>query len=100
MNNVENIAKALAELGHKTRLEIHLFLVKKGKKGAIVSDIQKFLNIPNSTLSHHIAALESVGLIKKERKGRNIYCTTDYSYFLSVLQFLQKECCNEEDGVC
>ena len=56
-------AKKLAELGHVTRLSIFRYLVKVGDDGASVGQIQEELNIPGSTLSHHISRLVAVGLI-------------------------------------
>lgn len=39
-----------------------------------MGQIQERLNIPGSTLSHHISRLVSVGLIKQERDSRTLYC--------------------------
>ncbi|MGN5011912.1 ArsR/SmtB family transcription factor [Aeromonas veronii] len=54
---LEEVAKALKELGHPTRLFIFKHLVKAGEQGLPVGELQKQLAIPASTLSHHIAAL-------------------------------------------
>lgn len=59
---LDEVAKALKELGHPTRLFIFRHLIKAGESGLPVGEIQKQLSIPASTLSHHIAALVSVGL--------------------------------------
>ena len=66
--DIKNAAKALKELGHPTRLMIFKRLVKAGHKGIPVGDIQKDLDIPHSTLTHHISSLISVRnhLDKKE----------------------------------
>jgi len=57
---LEEVAKALKELGHPTRLFIFKHLVKAGEQGLPVGELQKQLAIPASTLSHHIAALEEI----------------------------------------
>lgn len=91
------IAKALKELGHTTRLTIYKRLVKAGEQGVAVGVVQEELNIPGSTLSHHIASLISAGLIKQRREGRTLYCVVEYDKLLSVISFLQDECCIEEE---
>ena len=69
---LEEVAKALKELGHPTRLFIFKHLVKAGEQGLPVGELQKQLGIPGSTLSHHISALVSVGLVKQNR-ANSIY---------------------------
>ena len=89
----EDAARRLGELGNTTRLAIFRYLVKVGPQGAPVGQIQKALGIPGSTLSHHIARLVSVGLIKQKRVSRTLYCTAQYSALDELIEFLQSECC-------
>ncbi len=90
---IEKAAVALKELGHTTRLTIFKLLVKAGPEGLPVGDVQEQLGIPNSTLSHHIAKLVSVDLIKQNRDGRTLYCIPQYETLTALLVFLQDECC-------
>ncbi len=90
---IEQAAVALKELGHTTRLSIFKLLVKAGPEGLPVGDVQEQLGIPNSTLSHHIAKLVSVDLIKQNRDGRTLYCIPQYETLTALLVFLQDECC-------
>jgi DNA-binding transcriptional ArsR family regulator len=89
----EDAAKRLSELGNTTRLAIFRHLVKVGPEGVPVGQIQKALDIPGSTLSHHISRLVSVGLIKQNRASRTLYCTAQYSALQELIGFLQSECC-------
>lgn len=93
---LERVAKSLKELGHPTRLAIFQRMVKAGSLGIPVGRVQEELNIPGSTLSHHIAGLLSAGLIKQRREGRILYCVTEYPHLLAVINFLQQECCVDE----
>ena len=93
---IEIIAKALKELGHPTRLSMFKRLVKAGEQGIAVGVVQEELKIPGSTLSHHISSLASAGLINQRREGRTLYCVVEYDKFLSVIAFLQDECCADE----
>jgi len=94
--DIEIIAKAFKELGHPTRLAIFRRLVKSGSQGLAVGVVQDELNIPGSTLSHHISSLASAGLIKQRREGRILYCVVEYARLLEVINFLQRDCCSDE----
>jgi len=93
---IEIAAKRLAELGHATRLEIFRHLVKGGKNGVPVGEIQSALGVPGSTLSHHITRLVNVGLVVQRREGRTLYCVPQYTELDALLGFLQDECCINE----
>ncbi len=93
---LEIIAKALKELGHPTRLAVFKRLVKAGEQGVAVGVVQEELNVPGSTLSHHISSLASAGLIKQRREGRVLYCVVEYEKLQAVIAFFQDECCIDE----
>lgn len=93
---LEAVAKALKELGHTTRLSIYKSVVKAGYQGIAVGGLQEKLDIPGSTLSHHIASLASAGLITQRREGRTLYCVAEYQCLEGVICFLQEECCADE----
>lgn len=92
----ETVATRFAELGHITRLEIFRLLVKGGRQGIPVGEIQTTLGVPGSTLSHHINRLVSVGLVVQRREGRTLYCVPQYQALFDLIEFLQEECCVDE----
>lgn len=91
--NQDEAAASLAELGNPHRLSVFRFLVKAGYEGASVGEIQKALNIPPSTLSHHLARMARVGLIRQEKHSRTIICKPDYQHLEDLIRFLKEECC-------
>jgi len=93
-NKLEIVAARLAELGHPTRLTIFKLLVKAGNEGISVGNIQQDIGIPGSTLSHHIAKMIKVGLIKQVRESRVLYCFPEFEALDEVINYLQEECCN------
>ena len=93
---IEYAATQLAELGHTTRLGIYRTLVKAGRGGLPVSSIQQQLNVPGSTLSHHITRLVRVGLLKQVREGRVLRCFAQYEELTGLIEFLSEECCAAE----
>lgn len=96
--DLETCAKALKELGHPSRLGIYKRLVRSGRNGLPVGALQKELDIPGSTLSHHIAALVSVGLVQQNRDGRILNCVARFDTFNEVMEFLNEACCVDESA--
>ncbi len=97
--HLDTAAALLKELGHSTRLRIYRRLVTAGTDGLSVGELQQELEIPGSTLSHHISALLAVSLIKQRREGRTLFCTAQYATLQNLLSFLADECCSGSDGV-
>lgn len=93
---LEDMAGCLAELGHPTRLQILRYLVKSGHCGASVGDIQEALDVPGSTLSHHLSRMVKVGLIKQVRESRTLHCFPRFDVIQGVADFLMEECCENE----
>jgi len=94
--NIDDAAKALKELGHPTRLAIFKRLVKAGYEGLPVGALQEELGVPNSTLSHHVSSLVSANLLSQNRDGRTLYCLPNYDQLQAVIDFLQEECCADQ----
>ena len=90
---IEKVAKCLSELGHPLRLSAFRLLIQAGPDGLAVKDIQAHLNIPKSTLSHHISHLIAAGLIHQTREGRVLRCRVAFEQIRSVLEFMLKDCC-------
>ncbi len=89
----ELAAKRMAELGHSTRLSVFRLLVKAGRNGLPVGDIQKHLDVSGPTLSHHIHRLIAVGLVKQHRDGRTLHCIAQLDAVREIMTFLDAECC-------
>jgi len=86
-------ASLLSQLGNITRLKIVRELVRAGDAGLPVGEIRNTLNIPNSTLSHHLSHLRSVGLVRQEREGTVLRCFVNYDHIDGIVSFLTEECC-------
>lgn len=91
--NVETASKCFAELGNPHRLEAFRLLVRAGRNGLTVGEIQRHLGIPKSTLSHHCLHLISVGLVEQRREGRTIRCTANCDLTGELARFLIDQCC-------
>ena len=89
----DTAAALLSQLGNITRLKIVRELVRAGNAGMPVGDVRARLNIPNSTLSHHLSHLRNVGLIRQEREGTVLRCIVNYDHIDGIVAFLTEECC-------
>ena len=96
---LEVAAKQLEALGNPTRLAIYRALIQVGHKGSPVGKIRKKLDIPASTLSHHIAKLVHAGLVTQERDSRSLYCKADYTNMDDLMTFLIRNCCAEDSCI-
>lgn len=93
MTDLDRTANCLEALGNPTRLAIYRLLVRAGVEGKPVGQIQRALEIPASTLSHHLKHLEMVGLLRRERAGTTHRCVANYEAMEAALGFLTRECC-------
>ena len=83
----------MTELGSNARMETFRLLVRAGPGGLTVNEIQSHVEIPGSTLSHHLARLVSCGLVRQDREGRMLRCRIDYDRVNALLRFLKEDCC-------
>jgi len=86
-------ADSLAALGHPVRLRIFRLLVRAGEDGCNVGEITRRLELPASTLAHHLHTLVSAGLVRQQRHGREIISRADYAAVDALTEFLTAECC-------
>jgi DNA-binding transcriptional ArsR family regulator len=93
---LDEAANVLAKIGNPTRLRIVRLLVRAGDDGLAVGTIQRALEIPASTLTHHIAHLKSAGVIRQQRQQATLICTMEYGLLRALVDYLTEECCADE----
>lgn len=86
-------AAMLAALGAEPRLRILRLLLSAHPDGLIAGDIQSELDIPASTLSHHLDKLKAVSLVSVRRESTFLWYTANTSALRDMLNFLYSECC-------
>lgn len=86
-------ADKLTALGNVTRLRLYRLLVRAGAPGLNVGELQEVLNVPASTLAHHLTSLVRAGLVEQNRQGREVVSCADYAAMESLVKFLTAECC-------
>lgn len=55
--------------------------------------IAETVNLPNSSLSFHLAHLTRAGLIRQERQSRSLIYTADYPAMNALVGYLTENCC-------
>lgn len=86
-------AARLAALGNQTRLRLFRLLVQAGRGGLNVSDLQHHLEIPASTMAHHLTALARADLVMQNRQGREVISIADFEAMDAVVAYLTDQCC-------
>src|ERR1700758_2544664 len=92
-DRVVKYADMFSAMGTEARLRIMQLLLTAHPDGLVVSDIQSELEIPNSTLSHHLDKLRTEGLVEVQREGTFLRYTANTNALQELLQFLYAECC-------
>lgn len=93
---MEKAASQLEALGNTSRLNIYRTLVRAGRSGLAVGQLQERVGIPASTLSHHLKRLVDTGLASQERQATTLICRANYSSMQGLIGFLADECCADE----
>ena len=91
--DVSTTARRLEALGNETRLTIYRILVRAGREGLAVGEVQRRTGVARSTLSHHLPRLISVGLVYQQREGTTLLCRANYDAMHETVGFLANECC-------
>jgi ArsR family transcriptional regulator, arsenate/arsenite/antimonite-responsive transcriptional repressor len=90
---LERHAAQLAALGHPARLQILKYVVRAGARGAPAGDIQAKVDMPASTLSHHLKRLVHAGLLQSHGEGTYHFYAADYGGLRQLTEYLWENCC-------
>jgi ArsR family transcriptional regulator, arsenate/arsenite/antimonite-responsive transcriptional repressor len=98
---LEQHAEQLAALGSPVRLAILRHIVQGHADGTPVGALQSKLDIPWSTLSHHLQRLSDAGLLAQRREGTFVYYRADYGVLRKLTDYLWEDCCKGgNEGCC
>jgi ArsR family transcriptional regulator len=100
--NAEQVARyadMFSAMGTEPRLRIMQLLLSAHPDGLVVNEIQDELQVPGSTLSHHLDKLKNEELVRVERKGTFLRYTANTEALREILQFLYAECCTRNKAL-
>ena len=84
---------ALSALAQEHRLALFRLLVQAGEQGMAAGAIAEALEVPNSSLSFHLAQLSRAGLVTQERRHRSIVYRANYPAMNALVGYLMENCC-------
>ena len=99
MDKIPKYADMLSAMGTEPRLRIMQLLLSAHPDGLVVGDIQEELDIPNSTLSHHLEKLKNEDLVCVQRESTFLRYTANAEALQELLSFLYSECCTRNRAI-
>lgn len=96
---ITRFADMFAAMGTGPRLRIMRVLLSAHPEGMVVGDIGSELNIPASTLSHHLDKLKNEKLVKVRREGTFLWYSANADALQELLGFLYAECCTRNKAI-
>src|SRR5499427_5576319 len=96
---IARYADMFSAMGVEPRLRIMQLLLSAHPEGMVVGEIQEELDIPNSTLSHHLDKLRNEGLVQVQRESTFLRYTAETEALKGLLGFLYAECCTRNKAL-
>ncbi|MDQ1081480.1 helix-turn-helix transcriptional regulator [Pseudoroseomonas cervicalis] len=99
MDDIEALA-CLSALSQGTRLQTFRLLVRHEPDGLAAGEVARQLDVPQNTMSTHLAVLARAGLLRAERHSRSIVYRADLGRLRGMMLFLVRDCCGGRADLC
>ena len=86
MLSYEKGSELLKAIAHPVRMEM---IVRLKADGCNVSEIQKNLGLPQSTISQHLRILKNAGVLSSRREGTRVCYTVERKEVLEIIKMLR-----------
>ena len=97
--DVARYADMFSAMGTEPRLRIMRLLLAAHPQGMIAGDIGAELDIPASTLSHHLDKLKNEDLVSVRRESTFLWYSANAETLQELLGFLYAECCTRNKAI-
>ena len=97
--NVARYADMFSAMGAEPRLRIMRVLLSAHPEGMVAGDIGAELEIPSSTLSHHLDKLKNEDLVSVRRESTFLWYSANTDTLQELLGFLYAECCTRNNAI-
>jgi ArsR family transcriptional regulator, arsenate/arsenite/antimonite-responsive transcriptional repressor len=97
--DVARYADMFSAMGTEPRLHIMRLLLSAHPQGMIAGDIGTELDIPPSTLSHHLDKLKNEDLVNVRRESTFLWYSANTNTLQELLGFLYAECCTRNKAI-
>ena len=91
--DINTASTGFAAVGSGPRLQVLTLLVRAGEDGLSTGTIGDRLDIPASTLTHHLKHLAEGNVITQTKRGRSMMNIANYDHLNALATFLLDECC-------
>jgi DNA-binding transcriptional ArsR family regulator len=96
---ITRCADMFSAIGAEPRLRILRLLLSAHPEGLVVGEIGGELDIPSSTLSHHLEKLKNEDLVRVRREGTFLWYSANTDALQDLLGFLYSECCTRNKAI-
>ena len=96
---IVRFADMFSAMGTEPRLRIMRLLLAAHPEGMVVGEIGSELEIPSSTLSHHLEKLKNEELVSVRREGTFLWYSANVDALKELLGFLYAECCTRNKAI-
>jgi ArsR family transcriptional regulator, arsenate/arsenite/antimonite-responsive transcriptional repressor len=96
---ITRCADMFSAIGAEPRLRVVRLLLSAHPEGLVVGEIGSELNIPASTLSHHLDKLKNEDLVRVRREGTFLWYSANTDALQDLLSFLYAECCTRNKAI-
>lgn len=95
-----NAIDVLAALAQPTRLQAFRLVMQHEPHGLPAGEVARLLDVPQNTMSTHLAILARAGLISSERQSRSIVYRAEIDTVRQIASFLVNDCCGGRPELC
>ena len=99
LEQIVRFADMFSAMGTEPRLRIMRLLLAAHPEGLVVGEIGSELEIPSSTLSHHLEKLKNEELVTVRREGTFLWYSANTDALKELLGFLYAECCTRNKAI-
>ena len=92
--------EVFAALSQSTRVDTFRLLMEHEPEGLPAGEIARRLEVPQNTMSSHLAVLQRAGLIESERHSRSIVYRAVLERVREIASFLVHDCCGGRPELC
>lgn len=94
------IIDALSALAQPTRLAAFRLVVAHEPQGLPAGEIARLLNVPQNTMSSHLALLARANLVSARKQGRTVNYRAGLEQMRAVMNYLVNDCCGGRPESC
>lgn len=92
--------EVLSALGQPTRLDAFRLIMRYEPRGLPAGEVARLLDVPQNTMSTHLATLARAGLISSERQSRSVIYRAEIDRVREIASFLVSDCCGGRPELC